>query len=278
MAKVVKSSLRLRNTACALTIDLKNAFNCVSREAVLRAASGTPISKYTQWAYGNTSLLRFGKHVLLSSSGVQQGDPSGPLLFAMALSNALQAVRSLFPVGVTDLWYADDGCLLGIESDICAPFTMLTGPLSEIGLSINLRKCKLWSQHNTVSNTSIGVTAANLCESEEALAILGFPIAGKNSALVEFTKAACLKAEEALQPLSVLRHAQGEATILRHCGPTARLQHLLRFPITDLALNEIYAADLITFKHLERIVGKPLSPRSIEAASLLISSGGLGFV
>ena len=181
----------------------------------------------------------------------------------MALSGALRAVRSHFSVGVTDYLYPDDGCLLGIKSDICAVFRMLIGVLSEIGLSINLRKCKLWSQHNTVSSTSIGVAAADLCELEEALVILGFPIAGKNSVLVEITKAACLKAEEALLHHSVLRHAQGEATILRDCGPTARLQHLLRFSITDLALSEIYAADLITFKNLERIVGKPLSDRSI---------------
>ena len=71
MAWLTSSTLALRNYYCALTVDLRNAFNCVSRSSVLSAASGTPLSKYAQWAYGSHSLLHFGYLNVTSSFGVQ---------------------------------------------------------------------------------------------------------------------------------------------------------------------------------------------------------------
>ena len=277
MATLVKSALELRNSECVLTIDLKNAFNTVRREAVLKAVSGTPVSQYSQWAYGSYTQLRFGNFSLISSSGVQQGDPAGPLLFAMTLGAALSTARQEFSNGVADLWYADDGYLVGPEEHICTALNTLEPHLAFIGLSINQKKCSLWRQQPGPEQCSAGVRAINIQDSEQPLTVLGFPVAGSRLALTEFGKSASLRATEAIEPLSNLHHAQGEAVILRACGPTARLRHLLRFPIGDEVYGELLAADLSTLKNVERIIARPLPIESADIVAQPIANGGLGF-
>ena len=74
---------------------------------------------------------------------MQQGDPAGPALFAMALSAAVAPIRSEFANTVMDLWYADDGCLIGLYRDVSNAFKILEPTLLSIGLSINHTKCGL---------------------------------------------------------------------------------------------------------------------------------------
>ena len=62
----------------ALKIDFRNAFNCVDRSAFLSSVhtSFPGMYAWTEWCYGAPSvLLSNHDEVLVSSSGVQQGDP-----------------------------------------------------------------------------------------------------------------------------------------------------------------------------------------------------------
>ena len=80
-----------RNSAASdkvlLKIDFSNAFCCVSREVALSQAREhfPALARWSRWCYREPSHLQFGEHVLASSSGVRQGDPLGPLLFAGAI-------------------------------------------------------------------------------------------------------------------------------------------------------------------------------------------------
>jgi len=66
-----------------LKIDMKNAFNECSCSAFFnRIVDDFPeISAWVKWCYCQLDELRFGSRRILASSGVQQGDPYGPLLF-----------------------------------------------------------------------------------------------------------------------------------------------------------------------------------------------------
>lgn len=146
VSSLTRAALENDNTCCALSINLRNAFNSVSREAVLNASRDTALAAYTQWAYGLASRLRYGDHIINSCSGVQQGDPVGPVLFAIAIAPVLQTARLNFPNEVIDLWYADDGCLLGRAADLLTAYRTLEPLFAAINLSINSNKCALW--HN----------------------------------------------------------------------------------------------------------------------------------
>eukprot|EP00666_Eupelagonemidae_sp_cell4sb_P018063 gene18063-biopygen37043 len=69
-----------------LKVDFENAFNSVDRVAFLREIrSRLPgLSRWAEWCYGTKSKLTFGGQFISSERGAQQGDPLGPLLFALA--------------------------------------------------------------------------------------------------------------------------------------------------------------------------------------------------
>ena len=79
-------------------LDFSNAFNTIKRSSVLEAVhSKMPeIFNYCQLSYGSSSRLRYGKYTVLSSEGVQQGDPIGPLLFCLTIHPLLSQLNSDF--------------------------------------------------------------------------------------------------------------------------------------------------------------------------------------
>ena len=83
-------------------IDVKNAFNTVDRSAMLEAACRhcPAICGYAFAAYSSPSTLAVaGGGFVESASGVQQGDPLGPLLFSLALLDATIKAKARAPIG-----------------------------------------------------------------------------------------------------------------------------------------------------------------------------------
>jgi len=91
-------------------LDFANAFNAVSRASVVNAVNAhfPQLERFTRCAYGSRSTLLFGDYVIPSASGVQQGDPLGPLLFAVAIRHISHAGQS-----EQNVWYLDDATIGG---------------------------------------------------------------------------------------------------------------------------------------------------------------------
>ena len=86
--------------------------------------------------------------VITSSRGVQQGDPLGPSLFALAVHSAVQEVRrdigQAFPSGLDICaFYLDDGLCAGSAPAVSFFLSSLTNGLSRIGLVVNLSKTEV---------------------------------------------------------------------------------------------------------------------------------------
>ena len=93
----------------ALRLDFANAFNCVSREAMLAAviARAPELSRWAHFCYSNPVDLKFGSWNVKSETGVHQGDPLGALFFSLAIQPLLEELATL---GLDlCLFYLDDG-------------------------------------------------------------------------------------------------------------------------------------------------------------------------
>ena len=70
-------------------VDMKKALNSISHDQVLNQLRiRYPVLHSMDWqAYGKPSPLYIGDDVILSSTGVQQGDPIGQTLFALEIDS-----------------------------------------------------------------------------------------------------------------------------------------------------------------------------------------------
>jgi len=128
-----------------LKIDFRNAFNLIDRDVFVKAACEMfpGLSQWTQWCYGNPSLLLFDhEHVFYSLCGVQQGDPLGPLYFCCGLAALVTKIQQLGPV--YNKWYMDDGGIIASVDVLQKVWELLSNEGPPLGLHLNPSKCE-WS-------------------------------------------------------------------------------------------------------------------------------------
>ena len=121
-------------------VDIKNAFNSLRRDTLLRRVRQKcpELLPMVSHSYSVPTPLFFGDAVINSARGVQQGDPIGPLAFALAVDPIIRNVHS--PLNV---WYLDDGCLGGPAEEVAQDLSRLRTGFLEIGLELNPVKCEV---------------------------------------------------------------------------------------------------------------------------------------
>ena len=132
----------------AFKVDVKNAFNAVSRQAVEECATFPPeILPWVSWCYGSHPLLWHPLRQISSESGFNRGITWVPLLFALVLQKQISSVDA--DDECMDLlyqaWYLDDGALAGNRPAVLRAMYIIEEMGPALGLYINFAKCELFS-------------------------------------------------------------------------------------------------------------------------------------
>ena len=274
-----------RNTGhadkCFLQVDFRNAFNTIDRAAMLRQVRlhMPGLAPWAEWCYDHHSRLLFHHSPLLSEAGVQQGDPLGPLLFALTLQPALRAAAAGAAGQAPELTFAflDDACLAGGSRQVAAGLTRLAAAGRQVGLELSPSKCVLTvcaGPDGTVDRRAF--PAGIQVNHTGATCLLGAPI-GPQAYTEDYTRTKRVeKATLLLQALQELPDPQTALLLLRHCAAYCRMVFALRVTPPQLLAGAACDFDSAVRACLEHFCTGPLPSEAWLQASLSTANGGLG--
>ncbi|KAL5481549.1 hypothetical protein EMCRGX_G021737 [Ephydatia muelleri] len=267
----------LENDFGVLKVDMTNAFNLVSRQAILsECAKHFPeLLPWVSWCYGQHPLLWHHLGCLTSESGVQQGDPLGPLLFSLVLNILVMKVArdsacSNLPFHA---WYLDDGVMAGPRSSLCRILSLLQEEGPALGIIVNLPKCEAFSRHG------LDMFPLRMKKSDKpSLEILGIPI-GDQEFCSSFISKKHTKAKILLSLFEEVGIVDPQVALilLRLCGAFCKLVHLARATPSTLTSKVFALIDDDIRMTFCRCIGVDMSDTAWQQAQLSPSRGGLGF-
>ena len=261
-------------------VDVKNAFNSLRRDVLLnRIAERCPeLHPMASHAYSTQTPLFFGESVIPSLRGVQQGDPIGPLAFALAID---PIIRSESDNGLLKVWYLDDGCLVGTAEQVARELSRIReGFSASLGLELNPEKCEiayLGASNPSLSQAAVSIVRQVMPEivetSLEELSLLGSPLqdGGLQPTLRSAASLVSLLCER-LQSLD----AHLALFFLSHFVSVPRLTYLLRTSPTYKERSSLADIDECVRTALTRAVNVDIAGDAWEQAALPVDKGGLG--
>ena len=258
-----------------LKVDMRNAFNLVSREAVLHqcAIHFPELLPWVTWCYSQHQKLWHPMGQLISASGVQQGDPLGPLLFALVLHCIILKISAdpQCKELLLNCWYLDDGALAGPRDALSRALGILQANSNTSGLHINLSKCQLFSpQDLSMFPSDIPCSACPYFE------LLGVPI-GSAEYCAQYIESKRKDAFLLLSLLPQLSNPQVAVTILRSCASFCKLAHLARStppsPMSEAVFSQ-FDNDVLHCFELSAAI--ELTLPAAKQATFNLSHGGLG--
>ena len=261
----------LEENLVVLKVDMKNAFNLVSRQALLsECAKHFPeLYPWAHWCYSQHPYLWHTMGNLTSECGVQQGDPLGPLLFSLVL-NILVSEIVLEP-GCANLlyhaWYLDDGVVAGSSTEVCRVLAILEEKGHSLGLHVNINKCEVFC-HSDLSHFPPSMKQSH----QPNIEILGIPIGDLDFCTTFIShkhglaKQLMLQIEEvgALDPQVALM-------LLRTCSGFCKLSHLARATPPSLSVKVLELFDQDVRNCLSQSTSVDLTDVSWNQAQLSLS-------
>ena len=257
-----------------LMVDFSNAFNKIDRSSVLKEVrSRVPsISAWMESCYGGESPLLFGEHVIPSRCGVHQGDPLGPLGFALGLHPLIEQISSEVPGLLINSWYLDDGTICGSPSDLLKALSIIESEGPSRGLVLNRSKCLILIPLLSSSSNPLPLDTPS---SSDGFVILGCPIGPPsfcNAFILELTETC----RNLTGKLALLHDSHIELTLLRSCLSFSKIGYNLRTCPPSSIREATISFDELVSDTLSDIMACPVPPWSLSKAFLPISLGGTG--
>lgn len=176
----VRETYSKGGTVCAF--DLSNAYGTVSRDYLTRVVDKycPAMTAYVHRMYSSALLLSTTGSVLRSEEGIQQGDPTSPLLFSLCMKPVVDKLRVDFP-GFRLLAYQDDMYALcdsplgssELGGRINRLFTAAETLFARVGMRLNRAKCAVCSKSAPTYDTN---TSHLRIRRTKNLKVVGIPL------------------------------------------------------------------------------------------------------
>ena len=257
-----------------LKVDFKNAFNTIRRDVVLNnLKSNYPkLYPFVWQCYSLESNLYFGSDIIISATGVQQGDAIGGLLFALGINPLISKLRSEL-----NSWYLDDGMIADSPETVLDDFKYIIHEGEKLGLVLNPSKCEIFTincQENApdiISKFKETAPEIKVIDTTD-LILLGAPILPESYDTILNSKHADLK--RMLARLDTI-DCHDAYFLLKNCFAIPKLLFFLRSaPLFES--NQLADMDRSLRTGLEHILNVDLSSNIWKQASLPVKMGGLG--
>ena len=269
--------LREKPETWTLSIDFENAFNTVSRTKLFQEVRSRfpQLSAIAEACYGqDPPPLFFDGKVFKSCTGVQQGDPLGPLFFASTLQPLIDRIKYEVPELEMNSWYLDDGFLAGDVQSIHKALRIIEEEAPQIDLHLRKEKCRI-TRPDDAEATNSNIDSDIPTASSRNLTLLGAPV-GTNQFQKDhlLTKADSIR--KLMDKLLLLQDPQLQLTMLRACYGLPKFYFSIRTTSPENSLAACIEFDYHQRNALSSLLGSPIDDSTWAQASLPISLGGLG--
>ena len=260
-----------------LKIDFRNAFNMVDRQTFLDCIHKNfpELYNFVASMYGVDAKLLFYGRTIHSEEGTRQGDPLGPVLFAVALKIVTDKLVENVPDLMLNRWYLDDGYVAGKVKKVAKSLKVINKAAKKVGLELRTSKSVLFYPSGTESKRDLFPTDIKV--KLDGINVLGAPI-GSEQFISEFF---ALQYAELRSLLKRLEGASSDLgthatfTLLTKCISFSKMVFHARTVHPSLLIKHASNYDqLVRDCFLLLIPG--LSEQQLAQSSLPIRSGGLG--
>ena len=266
-------------------VDFENAFNEVSRQRFLDIIllRFPAIYPWVSFCYSIGAPLFVQRDIIYATTGVQQGDPLGPVLFALVLHPFLQHLRDVFSLKVGAI--LDDVTFLGSTSSTLRALEYLRSEGPGSGLRLSSKTC-VWSPVGAPIHPSLQSFSLHDSRhipvsvvSTPGVALLGSAVSSDPNFLNAIAMKRIQKWHSSIQLMLELKDPQLELMLLRACVGAPKIVYLLRTLPPQVLRPSIMDMEALIRSTLQRILvdDSPLfGSFQFQLATLPISHSGLG--